>query len=47
MSKTQLWRFAFEFSGFYSNINEGWDESSVVHHTPTDWIKLFTLLIDD
>ena len=41
------WRFTFEFSGFYSNANKGWDESSVVHRTPTDWIKLFTLPIAD
>jgi len=27
----------------YSNVNEGWDESSVVHCIPTDWIKLFIL----
>jgi len=25
----------------YSNVNEGWDEFSVVHCKPTDWIKLF------
>ena len=30
-------------NGVYSNINEGWDESSVVHHIPTNCIKLFTL----
>ena len=28
-----------------SNVNEGWDESSVVHRTPTDNIKLFRLPI--
>jgi len=27
--------------------NECWDESSVVHRIPTDWIKLFTSLIVD
>jgi len=26
----------FGISGFYGNINEGWDESSVVHRIPTD-----------
>jgi len=36
MSKTQLWRFMFGFSGFYGNVNEGWDESSVVHRIPTN-----------
>ena len=38
---------SFEFSGFYGNVNEGWDECSVVHHITTDWIKLFTLLTAD
>jgi len=38
---TLLWRFKFGISGFYGNVNEGWDESSVVHHIPTNWIKLF------
>jgi len=47
MSKTQLLWFKFGISGFYGNINEGWDESSVVHHIPPDWIKLFTLPIVD
>jgi len=28
-------------------INEGWDESIVVHRTPADNIKLFTLPIVD
>jgi len=28
-------------------INKGWDESSVVHRTPADNIKLFTLPIVD
>jgi len=36
MSKTWLWRFKFGISGFYSNVNEGWNESSVVHRIPTD-----------
>ena len=36
MSKTWLWRFKFGISGFYSKVNEGWDESSVVHRVPTD-----------
>jgi len=32
----------------YGNVNEGWDESSVVHCMPTDWIKLspYRLLIE-
>ena len=34
-------------SGFYGNLNGGWDESSVVHRIPTDQIKLFTLPIVD
>ena len=29
------------------SVNGGWDESSVVHRTPTDYIRLFTLLIID
>jgi len=36
MSKTRLWRFKFGISEFYGSINEGWDESSVVHRIPTD-----------
>ena len=28
-------------------LNEGWNEFSVVHRIPTDWIKLFTLPIVD
>jgi len=28
--------FKFRISGFYGNVNEGWDESSVVHRIPTD-----------
>ena len=36
MSKTRLWWFKFGISGFYGNVNEGWDETSVVHHIPTD-----------
>ena len=38
---------SFGISEFYSNVNEGWDESSVVHRRPTNWIKLFTLPIVD
>jgi len=34
-------------SVFYGDINEGWDKSSIVHCTPTDWIKVFTLPIVD
>ena len=34
-------------NGVYSNINEGLDESSVVHRIPTNCIKLFTLPIVD
>jgi len=47
--KTRLWQFKFGISGFYGNVNEGWDESvdCVVHHIPTDWIKFFTLPIVD
>jgi len=45
MSKTQLWRFKFGIGGLFDNINEGWDESSVVHCTLNEYIKLFTLLI--
>ena len=36
MSKTRLWRVKFGISGFYGNVNEGWDESSVVRRIPTD-----------
>jgi len=36
MSKSWLWWFKFGISGFYGNVNEGWDESSVVHRIPTD-----------
>jgi len=36
MSKTRLWQFKFGISGFYGNVNEGWDESSVDHRIPTD-----------
>jgi len=36
MSKTRLWWFKFGISGFYGIVNEGWDESSVVHRIPTD-----------
>ena len=35
-TETWLWRFKFGISGFYGNVNEGWDESSVVHRIPTD-----------
>ena len=31
MSKTWLWWFKFGIGGFYSNINEGWDESCIAH----------------
>jgi len=37
MSKTRLWWFNFGISGIYGNVNEGWDESSVVHRIPTDF----------
>ena len=33
--------------GLCGNVNEGWDESRVVHRTPADNIKLFTLPIVD
>ena len=36
MSKTQLWWFKFGISGFFGNVDEGWDESSVFHRIPTD-----------
>jgi len=42
-----VWRFKFGINGVYGNINEGWDESSVVHRIPTNCIKLFTLPIVD
>ena len=47
MSKTRLWRFKLGINGVYGSINEGWDESSVVHRIPTNCIKLFTLPIVD
>ena len=47
MSKTLLWRFKIGIDGLCGNVNEGWDESSVVHRTPADNIKLFTLPIVD
>jgi len=28
--------FIFGIGGIYGNVNEGWDESSVVHPIPTD-----------
>ena len=31
MSKTRLWRVKLGINGVYGSINEGWDESSVVH----------------
>jgi len=34
--KTLLWCFKFGISGFYGNVNEGWEESSAVHGIPTD-----------
>jgi len=39
--------FKFGIDGLCGNVNEGWDESSVVHRTPADYIKLFTLPIVD
>ena len=42
-----LWQFKFGISGFYGNVNKDWDESSVVHRIPTDWVKLFTQPIVD
>ena len=38
MSKTRLQSFKFRIGGFYGNVNEGWDESCVLHHIPTDKI---------
>ena len=48
MSKTRLWWFKFGISGFYSDINEDWDEANVVHRVCTDWKKLspYQLLIE-
>jgi len=47
MTKILLWQFKFGMDGLCGNVNEGWDESSVVHRTPADDIKLFSLLIVD
>jgi len=47
MSKTRLWQLKIGIDELCGNVNEGWDESSVVHHTPADDIKLFTLPIVD
>jgi len=47
MSETWLWWLKFGISGLCGNVNEGWNESSVAHRIPTDYIKLFTLPIVD
>jgi len=47
MSKTLLWRSNVGIDGLCGKVNEGWDEFSVVHRTPADNIKLFTLPIVD
>ena len=46
--ETLLWQFKSAVSGFYGNVNEGWDESSVVHCIPVDWksFSLYHLLIE-
>jgi len=47
MSKTLLWRFKIGIDGLCTNVNEGWDKSSVVHRTFADNVKLFTVPIVD
>jgi len=47
MSKTQLWWFKFGIGGLCGNVNKGLDESSVVHRTPTNYIKFVNQLIVD